>query len=68
MFKRLSGLLQKQFNEAEVTSSPENNLTGSTKIDSLVVLDRRVDMITPMLTQLTYEGLIDEMIGIKNCM
>lgn len=27
-----------------------------------------MDMVTPMLTQLTYEGLIDEMIGIKNCM
>jgi len=25
-----------------------------------------VDMVTPMLTQLTYEGLIDEVIGIKN--
>lgn len=24
-------------------------------------------MITPLLTQLTYEGLIDEFIGIKNC-
>ena len=25
-------------------------------------------MITPLLTQLTYEGLVDELIGIKNCM
>jgi len=25
-------------------------------------------MITPMLTQLTYEGLIDEHLSIKNCM
>lgn len=24
-------------------------------------------MITPLLTQLTYEGLIDEFIGLKNC-
>ena len=24
-------------------------------------------MITPLLTQLTYEGLIDELVGIKNC-
>lgn len=39
----------------------------SEKVDSLIILDRRVDMITPLLTQLTYEGLIDEMIGIKNC-
>lgn len=38
----------------------------SETLDSLVIIDRRVDMITPMLTQLTYEGLIDECIGIKN--
>ncbi|TFK56782.1 Sec1-like protein [Heliocybe sulcata] len=41
-------------------------LAGGDKIDSLIILDRRVDMVTPLLTQLTYEGLIDEMIGIKN--
>ncbi|KIK30043.1 hypothetical protein PISMIDRAFT_382286 [Pisolithus microcarpus 441] len=39
---------------------------SSAPIDSLIILDRRVDMITPLLTQLTYEGLIDEVIGIKN--
>jgi hypothetical protein len=25
-------------------------------------------MITPLLTQLTYEGLVDEFYGIQNCM
>ncbi|KAI0660674.1 Sec1-like protein [Cubamyces menziesii] len=38
----------------------------SETMDSLIILDRRVDMISPLLTQLTYEGLIDELIGIKN--
>lgn len=32
----------------------------------MVILDRQVDMVTPLCTQLTYEGLIDELIGIKN--
>lgn len=32
----------------------------------MVILDRQVDMVTPLCTQLTYEGLIDEIIGIKN--
>ncbi|EKM84019.1 hypothetical protein AGABI1DRAFT_117473 [Agaricus bisporus var. burnettii JB137-S8] len=45
--------------------APSQSLT-SPAIDSLLILDRRVDMITPFLTQLTYEGLIDELIGIKN--
>lgn len=34
--------------------------------DSLIIIDRGVDMITPLLTQLTYKGLIDEMIGIRH--
>lgn len=42
-------------------------MTISDKFDSLIVIDRKADMITPLLTQLTYEGLIDEVIGIKNC-
>jgi hypothetical protein len=41
--------------------------TASDQIDSLIVIDRRVDMLSPLLTQLTYEGLIDELVGIKNC-
>ena len=24
-------------------------------------------MISPLLTQLTYEGLVDELVGLKNC-
>ncbi|KAJ7110320.1 Sec1-like protein [Mycena crocata] len=48
------------------SSTPDTLLAQSEKIDSLIVLDRRVDMITPLLTQLTYEGLTDELLGIKN--
>jgi len=36
------------------------------EIGQLVLLDREVDMVTPMLTQLTFEGLIDEIYSIKN--
>jgi hypothetical protein len=35
------------------------------KIDNLILVDRTVDLITPMMTQLTYEGLVDENFGIK---
>ena len=35
------------------------------QIDTLVLIDRSVDLISPLPTQLTYEGLIDEMFGIK---
>ncbi|KAF9299383.1 hypothetical protein BGZ74_008935 [Mortierella antarctica] len=38
----------------------------SQNIDSLIIIDRSVDMVTPLCTQLTYEGLIDEIFHIKN--
>ncbi|KAJ3209154.1 hypothetical protein HDU67_006368 [Dinochytrium kinnereticum] len=34
-------------------------------IDSMVIIDRQVDFITPLCTQLTYEGLVDELFGIR---
>ncbi|KAB7498873.1 Vacuolar protein sorting-associated protein 33A [Armadillidium nasatum] len=33
----------------------------------LILIDRAVDLITPLATQLTYEGLIDQFFGINNC-
>lgn len=36
------------------------------RIENLVLIDRRVDLITPLSTQLTYEGLIDELFRITN--
>ena len=36
------------------------------QIDNLLILDRTVDLLTPLLSQLTYEGLIDEIFGINN--
>uniref|UniRef100_A0A6B2KZZ3 Uncharacterized protein n=1 Tax=Arcella intermedia TaxID=1963864 RepID=A0A6B2KZZ3_9EUKA len=36
------------------------------EITHLIIIDREVDFITPMCTQLTYEGLIDEVFGINN--
>jgi len=34
------------------------------QIDTLVILDRAVDLVSPLPIQLTYEGLVDEMFGI----
>ncbi|KAH8292912.1 hypothetical protein KR044_008154 [Drosophila immigrans] len=34
-------------------------------IDQLILLDRSIDLLTPLATQLTYEGLIDEFYGIR---
>lgn len=40
----------------------------SEHIDSLIIIDRATDWVTPMCTQLTYEGLLDEFIGINHGM
>ncbi|KAJ2407033.1 Vacuolar protein-sorting-associated protein 33, partial [Coemansia sp. RSA 2530] len=49
------------------TGGPSSSaLAMSTVFDSVVVIDRAVDMVTPLLTQLTYEGLISEVYGISN--
>ncbi|KAK7049665.1 Vacuolar protein-sorting-associated protein 33 [Paramarasmius palmivorus] len=64
--QRLVKLLTTYLPQSQKSSGPDTLSEISDKIDSLIVLDRRVDMITPLLTQLTYEGLIDELIGIRN--
>lgn len=64
-FQRLADLLirlRKETSPTDPTAIPP-----TTSIDSLIILDRQVDMVTPLCTQLTYEGLVDEVVGIKNC-
>ncbi|KAH9004143.1 Sec1-like protein [Lactarius hatsudake] len=62
---RLADLLALQTTQ-RTSADRESLLDVSDAFDSLIVIDRRVDMITPLLTQLTYEGLIDEVIRIRN--
>jgi hypothetical protein len=45
--------------------APNQEPQISPKIDNLILIDRSVDYLTPMMSQLTYEGLIDENFGIK---
>lgn len=70
--RRLADLLLRMRKELDAEES--SGLTGlssrgllpSADIESLIVIDREVDFGSPLLTQLTYEGLIDEMVGIKH--
>lgn len=39
--------------------------SGGGGIDTLILLDRSIDMISPMCGQLTYEGLLDEVFGLS---
>lgn len=49
--------------EEDLDFVTEHNVS---EIHSAVLIDREVDMVTPLLTQFTYEGLIDELFGINN--
>ncbi|KAJ7070547.1 Sec1-like protein [Mycena amicta] len=62
---RLATLLTRPLASTD-SSIPDTLQSESDKIDSLIIIDRKVDMVTPLLTQLTYEGLVDELIGLKN--
>ncbi|KAI4256524.1 MAG: hypothetical protein L6R42_006172, partial [Xanthoria sp. 1 TBL-2021] len=67
--RRLMELLLRMRSEAaadENAATSRRGMMPSSSIESLIIIDREVDMVTPLLTQLTYEGLIDEMFGIKN--
>jgi len=68
--KKLADLLARMRQELvageDTNESNRLGLTPSTTIESLIVIDREVDYATPLLTQLTYEGLIDEVVGIQN--
>ena len=35
------------------------------QLSSVILIDRSVDLLTPLFTQLTLEGLIDEIYGIE---
>lgn len=65
---RLMELLLRMRTEAaadELTTS-KYGLMPSASIESLIIIDREVDYATVLLTQLTYEGLLDEMFGITH--
>lgn len=65
--RRLADLLVRMRHESTAGStSRAHALLPSSTIDSLIVIDRSCDFATPLLTQLTYEGLLDETYGINN--
>ena len=35
------------------------------EIDACIILDRQIDLLTPMCTQMTYNGLLDELLSIE---
>lgn len=69
---RGKGLLAKQLADVllrlrrEKGPQPGAGAAARPQIDALVILDRSVDLVTPLCTQLTYEGLCDEILRVVN--
>ncbi|XP_013146836.1 PREDICTED: vacuolar protein sorting-associated protein 33A [Papilio polytes] len=53
-----------RLNKEDQGSPPKGSTTSC--IDQLLLIDRAIDFTSVMATQLTYEGLIDEVFGIKS--
>lgn len=68
--KRVADLLSRMRQELlageDAADVAKTGLTPSTTNESVIIIDREVDYVTPLLTQLTYEGLIDEVFEIQN--
>ncbi|KFA51465.1 hypothetical protein S40293_06736 [Stachybotrys chartarum IBT 40293] len=68
--KRVADLLSRMRQELlageDASETNKIGLTPSTTNESVIIIDREVDFVTPLLTQLTYEGLIDEVFEIQN--
>ncbi|POY72706.1 hypothetical protein BMF94_4536 [Rhodotorula taiwanensis] len=63
--RRLVDLL-KRFRAEQPSAMAQGAPLANGVIDSMIVLDRQVDMVSALCTQLTYEGLVDEVVGIKH--
>ncbi|EPQ62516.1 ATP-binding protein, partial [Blumeria graminis f. sp. tritici 96224] len=68
--RKLADLLSRMRQELVASEDSSDEITPglfpSATIESLIIIDREVDYATPLLTQLTYNGLIDEVFGIQN--
>ncbi len=48
------------------TNNKNGSITPKGDIQAMMLLDRRIDLVTPMITPLTYEGLLDDVLSIQS--
>ncbi|KAJ2373081.1 vacuolar protein sorting-associated protein 45 [Coemansia sp. RSA 2607] len=68
-YERNSAMALKLGQELEYTMDHESNLFGAKAGDKkthLLIVDRKNDPVTPLLTQWTYHALLNDLIGINN--
>ncbi|GFP60422.1 mitochondrial translation optimization protein 1 [Trichoderma asperellum] len=68
-YEKSSSLAAKLASEVRYLMTKEDQLFDFRKVDTpplLLILDRREDPITPLLTQWTYQAMVHHLLGIKN--
>lgn len=68
-YEKSSPMAKKLASEVRYLMSQEEQLFDFRKVDTppvLLVLDRREDSVTPLLTQWTYQAMVHHLIGIQN--
>ena len=63
--KYIKGEKAKLFCDLLTKKQIETNIKTTDEILGMIVLDRKIDFLTPMTTNYTFEGLFDEHFGIK---
>jgi vacuolar protein sorting-associated protein 33A len=58
--------LTKMLTNQDATINNPKNMNEKSLIDQMILIDRSVDFMSSLATQLTYTGLIDEAFGINN--
>jgi vacuolar protein sorting-associated protein 33A len=48
------------------SSSADELHFPSETVVAMILFDRKIDLVTPLVTPLTYEGLLDDVVGIEN--
>ncbi|KAH7144649.1 glucose inhibited division protein A-domain-containing protein [Dactylonectria estremocensis] len=68
-YEKASPLAKKLASEVRYLMTQEDQLFDFRKVDTppiLLVLDRREDPVTPLLTQWTYQAMVHHLLGIRN--
>ena len=64
---RVAKLMQRmRLEQGDDDRDDDNGEPEASMIEAVFMLDRNVDLVSPLLHQLTYEGSLDESIGISN--
>jgi vacuolar protein sorting-associated protein 33A len=62
--EHLASSQEHDVNNSGYNNSVDMDMLADSVVEAMLIIDRKVDMVTPMLTPLTYEGLLDDVFGI----